>query len=269
MSRHPIGVFDSGLGGLTIVREIRRRLPSESIVYFGDIARLPYGIKSKEQIRLFSLQNTHFLLRHKVRAVVIACNSSSSAAYHYLKAHFRVPVVDVIEPAAAEAVERTQTGRIGVIGTSATIESGAYEKAILRKDPALKIFTASCPLFVPLVEEGWTDKEIVLRAAQVYLHRLKKQKVDVLILGCTHYPLLKSAIQRVIGKRVQLIDSIGPTVQKLASFLKRSEVSYPARRGRRRGELKVFVSDKPRNFIKLGERFLGERLNHVKVVRNL
>lgn len=261
---HPVGVFDSGLGGLTIVREIRRRLPHESIIYYGDIARLPYGIKSKEQIRLFSIQNTHFLLRHRVKAIVVACNSSSSAALPYLKNHFRVPIVDVIEPAAKAAVEKTKSGRIGVIGTSATIESRVYEKMLLRQNPSLRVFTAACPLFVPLVEEGWKNQDILLRVIRTYLVPLKQKRIDALILGCTHYPLLKKRIQSVMGPKVQLIDSVRPTVEKLASLLKSKGVIYAPPR---RGELKVYVSDKPRNFIHLGERFLGEKLQKVRIVR--
>jgi glutamate racemase len=263
-SRRPIGVFDSGLGGLTIVREIRRKLPSESIVYFGDLARLPYGTKSKEQILTFSIQNTLFLIKHKVKAVVIACNSSSSAAYHFLKRHFNLPVVDVIVPAAESAVEATRNNRVGVIATQATIDSGAYEKAVKSISSKVKIATGSCPLFVPLVEEGWLNGKVTEEIAHIYLDPLHKQKIDTLILGCTHYPLLRKALERVIDGRVKLVDSIVPTVQKLASILEKKGLRYPSAG---KGSLKIFVSDKPRNFISVGEKFLGEKLKHVEVVR--
>lgn len=260
----PIGVFDSGLGGLTIVREIRRLLPDENIVYFGDMARLPYGTKSREQILSFSIQNTLFLIRRKVKAVVIACNSSSSAAYSFLKSHFNLPILDVIVPAAESAASATRKGRIGVIATQATIESRAYEKALSRRAPEADIFTASCPLFVPLVEEGWLETPVTLEIAGIYLKPLRARGIDTLILGCTHYPMLRETIGNVMGPGVKLVDSITPTVEKLAFLLRRNGLSY---QGSRRAALKVFVSDSPRNFIRVGERFLGERLRHVQVVR--
>ena len=221
--------------------------------------------KSKEQILSFSIQNTLFLIRHKVKAVVIACNSSSSAAYLFLKRHFNLPIVDVIEPAVREAVRTTQTGRIGVIATQATIESRAYERGLKSVNSKVKVFTAACPLFVPLVEEGWLNGSITSRIIAFYLEPLKKKKIDTLILGCTHYPLLGKAISNAVGAQIRLVDSVIPTVQKLSSLLEGKQLSYPARR---RGELKIFVSDSPRNFVKVGERFLGEKLNHVEVVRD-
>ncbi len=261
----PIGVFDSGLGGLTVVREIRRRLPHESIVYFGDIARLPYGIKSKEQILSFSIQNTLFLLKKKVKALVVACNSSSSAAYPFLKNHFYLPVVDVIVPAAEAACRATRTGRVGVIATQATVESGAYERALKKIDRHLKLTAAACPLFLPLVEEGWLNGKITGKIIEQYLEPLKEKKIDTLILGCTHYPMLRHAIQKVVGKGVTLIDSALPTVEKLGVFLEKEELTNKSKNS---GRLQIFVSDLPRNFIKVGERFLGEKLHHVEVVRH-
>jgi glutamate racemase len=263
-ARRPVGVFDSGLGGLTIVREIRRKLPNEPIIYFGDLARLPYGTKSKEQILSFSIQNTLFLIKHKVKAVVIACNSSSSAAYTFLKRHFNLPIVDVIVPAAEAAVEATRNSKIGVIATAATIDSRAYEKAVQKLSPGTKIKTASCPLFVPLVEEGWLNGKITEEIAHVYLDPLHKQHIDTLILGCTHYPLLHKALERVVKGRVQLVDSVAPTVQKLASILEKKGLRYPSPG---KGTLKIYVSDRPRNFVSVGEKFLGEKLRHVEVVR--
>lgn len=260
----PIGVFDSGLGGLAIVREMRRAHPHETIVYFGDLARLPYGTKSKEQILRFSIQNTLFLIRHKVKALVIACNSSSSAACAFLKKNFNLPIVDVVEPAVREAVRTTQTGRIGVIATQATVESRAYEKGLQSANPKIKVFSAACPLFVPLVEEGWLNGSITSQIIEFYLAPLKKKKIDTLILGCTHYPLLEAALLNAVGSRIRLVDSAAPTVQKLSSILEEKQLSYPFPR---RGELKIFVSDSPRNFVRVGERFLGEKLNHVEVVR--
>ncbi|MBI3313302.1 MAG: glutamate racemase [Candidatus Omnitrophica bacterium] len=260
----PIGVFDSGLGGLTVVREMRRLLPSEAIIYFGDIARLPYGIKSKEQILSLSIQNTLFLLKHKIKALVVACNSSSSAAYAFLKSHFNLPVVDVIEPAARAAVQITRSGKIGIIATQSTVASGAYEKALKRLRPSIKVTQMACPLFVPLVEEGWIDGKITEDIVREYLKPLKRERFDTLILGCTHYPLLKNIIQRHVGAGIQLVDSALPTAEKLSSILEKNELCYHSPRN---GKLKIFVSDLPRNFVRIGERFLGEKLNDVKVVR--
>ncbi|MBN1688504.1 MAG: glutamate racemase [Candidatus Omnitrophica bacterium] len=269
VSRHskghrPIGVFDSGLGGLTVVREIRRRLPHETIVYYGDVARLPYGTKSPEQILRFSIQNTLFLLKHKVKALVIACNSSTSAAANFLRRHFNVPIVDVVQPAAEVACRSTRSGRIGVIATSATIGSRVYEKALKKRNPKVKVFGEACPLFVPLVEEGWLEGKITHDVLDAYLRKLKKKKIDVLILGCTHYPLLKKSIQKVMGSRVRLVDSMAPTVQQLAQLFDRRDLHAAKKQ---KGLLKIYVSDKPGNFVKVGESFLGEKMNFVEVVR--
>lgn len=262
----PIGVFDSGLGGLSVVREIRRYLPSESIVYFGDIARLPYGIKSREQILSYSIQNTLFLLKQRVKAVVIACNSSSSAAYRFLKRHFSLPVIDVIEPAVEKAAKIISKGkrRIGILATSSTVASKAYEKAISKRANSIEVLQLACPLFVPLVEEGWHQGSIVRDIVKFYLAPMKKFKPNALILGCTHYPLLRAAIQKEMGPRVTLIDSAKPTVEKLSSLLEENALSYV---NSRKGFLKLYVSDLPRNFIRIGEEFLGEKLHHIEVVR--
>lgn len=263
----PIGVFDSGLGGLTIVREMRRRLPGESIIYFGDMARLPYGTKSKEQILAYSIQNTLFLLKHKVKAIVVACNSSSSAAYRFLINHFNLPIIDVIEPAVDAALASTRTGRVGVIATQATIDSGAYSRSLEKKIKSAQIYQGSCPLFVPLVEEGWLEGKVTRDIAEIYLRPILKKNIDTLILGCTHYPLLREAIQGVAGKRVKLVDSISPTVQQLETVLEKNQMKNPAKENTREDALKIYVSDKPRNFIRVGEKFLGHKLHHVEVVR--
>jgi glutamate racemase len=264
-SCRPIGVFDSGLGGLTVVREIRRQLPEEAIIYFGDIAHLPYGTKSREQILRFSIQNTLFLLKHKVKAMVVACNSSASAASPFLRRHFNLPIVDVVEPVVDSALEATRSGRVGVIATQATVDSRIYERSLKKRNPKLKVFSCSCPLFVPLVEEGWLYGKITYEIAGHYLKEMKAKRIDVLILGCTHYPLLGKAIARVMGPSVRLVDSIAPTVKELISLLdiKQIRSSNPGE-----GELRIYVSDKPRNFIKVGEPFLGETLHHVEVVRS-
>lgn len=259
----PIGVFDSGLGGLTVAREIRNQLPQEHVIYYGDLARLPYGIKSKQQIIRFSCENTEFLLEHRVKALVVACNSSASASISVLKKRYPVTVVDVIEPAARRAVRFSFTKRIGIIGTQATIESGAYEKILKKLDPHIQIFPQACPLLVPLVEEGWINGKITSAVIRTYLNDFVRKKIDTLILGCTHYPLLHEAIQACLGPKVVLVDSAAPTVYHLQQRLSRLGLLSDRLE---RGKLQIFVSDLPRKFIATGERFLGCRLDHVKVV---
>ena len=263
-SEAPIGVFDSGLGGLTVVRELRKKLPHERIVYFGDIARLPYGIKSEKQIRDFSRENTEFLLRRNVKALVVACNSSSSAAFSFLKSHYHLPIVDVNRPAALTAAQATRTARIGVMATQATVHSKAYERAIRGIDGRIKVFSNACPLLVPFVEEGILGGKLVEMALERYLRPLAARRIDTLILGCTHYPMLRHAIQKVVGGRVQLIDSAPAAVRALKETLEdRGEISGAGGHGK----LDVFVSDLPNNFAAVGSRFLGEKLKDIKVVR--
>lgn len=260
----PIGVFDSGLGGLTVVRELRRRLPNERIVYFGDVARLPYGIKSEKQIRDFSLENTEFLLRSRIKALVVACHSSSSAAFSFLKARYSLPLVDVVSPAAWEAARLTSNRRIGVMATSATVSSRAYERAVARADKRISVFSKACPLLVPFVEEGMVSGHLIQMVLTRYLAPLLAHKIDTLILGCTHYPMLRRAIRRVVGQKVKLIDSAPATVRQLKQILQEQNILRRSARGK---PLQVFVSDLPRNFLLIGTRFLGEPLDNVKVVR--
>lgn len=265
IEERPIGVFDSGLGGLTIVRELKKNLPHEKIIYFGDIARLPYGIKSKQQIIEFSKQNSAFLSKQKIKALVVACNTSASVSLPTLRKNFKLPIVDVIGPAARRAVQLTQVGRIGVIGTTATVESKAYDKAIRRLSSKAKVFQVACPLFVPLVEEGWTQDGVAHDTIKKYLSPLVRANVDVLVLGCTHYPMLKGKIQQFMGPRVKIIDSALPTVNFLKDVLHCQGALAPSKG--KKGDLQIFVSDFPRNFIRIGERFLGQKMNSVKVVR--
>lgn len=266
MSTRPIGVFDSGLGGLTVLREIRRQLPRENLIYFGDIARLPYGIKSEEQILNFSIQNSLFLLKKQVKAIVIACNSSSSAAYRFLKQSFDVPVIDAITPVAEEAAEKTNCGKIGLIATQATVESRAYERALRSVNSKLQTVSYPCPLFVPLVEAGWLEDPITRQIVRRYLAPFKKHKIDTLILGCTHYPLLKSAIRREIGPKVVLVDSAKPMLKKLLWHLETKNLFSPKKN---KAEIQLYVSDLPRNFKAIGEKFLGEKIKSIQVVRQV
>jgi len=260
-----LGVFDSGLGGLTIVRHIQQVLPQESIVYFGDLAHLPYGTKSNEQIRCFSLNNTRFLLKRKVKAIVVACNSSASSAGKLLRSTFSLPIVDVIQPAAQDAVSRTKLGRIGVIATQATIDSGAYPQAIHGIRKTLKVFSKAAPLLVPLVEEGWLDHPLTRQILVHYLKDFLKKRIDVLILGCTHYPLLKPLVKHIVGSKIQVVDSVSPSVAQLKATLQTQNLLDEQKK--RIGKLQITLSDRPRNFIRIGSRFLGRKIKKVEVVR--
>ncbi len=215
----PIGVFDSGIGGLTVFREIMRQMPSERLIYFGDTARVPYGSKSKETVTRFSRQIVRFLLRQDVKAIAIACNTASAFALDALREECPVPLIGVIEPGAAAAVSATKNGRIGVIGTSATISSASYDRAIRERMPDAEIIGRSCPLFVPLVEEGLWEDPVTDEIARRYLRELSDRDIDTLILGCTHYPLIRGAVGRVAGAHVTLIDPAYETAKELRTLL--------------------------------------------------
>ena len=263
-TRQPIGVFDSGIGGLTVVKALREVLPSESIVYFGDTARVPYGTKSKSTIVKFSLENVEFLLRYGVKCIVIACNTSSSWALPTLRKYFKVPLVGVIRPGAVAAVRRTRNKRVGVIGTRATIQSRAYETAIHRLDPSVKVFSASCPLFVPLAEEGWLNGAISWRIAGAYLRDLQHRRIDTLILGCTHYPLLAPTIARVLGRGVTLVDSAKETAAEVQVVLEETRALRPNGMKPRH---RFFVTDEPDRFSELRRRFLGSLTGSIERAR--
>lgn len=259
-----IGVFDSGVGGLTVVKELIRQLPGENIVYFGDTARVPYGTKSKDTIIKFSVENVKFLLKFDVKLIVVACNTASSIALSSLMFHFKIPIVGVIRPGAKEAVRLTKNKRIGVIGTKTTIQSESYEDEIKRYDKSIKVISRSCPLFVPLVEEGLIRDSVTKEMAQRYLKPLKEAKVDTLILGCTHYPLLKCIIKDVMGSGVNLVDSAHQTAKEVRGLILEKGLANSSK-GIPRHDF--YVSDEPDNFIKIGRRFLGKALKHVERVK--
>ena len=262
MSDHrPIGVFDSGVGGLTVVSQMQKILQEEDIVYFGDTARVPYGTKSKETVTKFSVENVEFLMEKNVKLVVVACNTASSLALEFLKRCFRVPIIGVIAPGAKGAVHSTRNNRVGVIGTSATVASGAYERAIKKINPRIAVFPRSCPLFVPLVEEGWLNKQVTRDIALEYLAPFRAKKVDTLILGCTHYPLLRKVIQDIVGSSVLLVDSAKEVAKEARVILDSSGLLN--RRGRA-GKHSFFVSDEPGRFVKTAERFLRKRITCAK-----
>lgn len=254
VAKQPIGVFDSGIGGLTVVKALMRELPTESIVYFGDTARVPYGTKSKSTVVKFSLENVEFLLRFGVKCIVIACNTSSSWALPTLRKYFKVPIVGVIRPGAMAAVRTTRNKRIGIIGTTATIQSRAYETAIQRLNPSVQVFSQSCPLFVPLVEEGWLNGNISLDVAHHYLKPLMKSHIDTLILGCTHYPLLASTIQRSVGSKVNLVDSARQTALEVRKLLEAEKMLSKRKIPPR---YRCFVTDETSRFSLLSRKFLG------------
>lgn len=251
-----MGVFDSGIGGLTVVRELLRALPDEPIVYLGDTARVPYGNKSRETVVKFSTENVLFLLHHDVKLIIIACHTASSFALPFLERHFRRPILGVIEPGVETALEVSRSGRIGVIGTNATIGSKSYPNAFARHRRKVKVTQAACPLFVPLVEEGIVDDPLAREVARRYLKPLKAAKVDTVILGCTHYPLLEATIARVMGPKVRLIDSARQVALKARFILREQGLAAPPRKGAG-PSCRFFVTDEPRHFARLSRRFLG------------
>lgn len=261
-----IGVFDSGVGGLTVVKELIHQLPAEDIVYFGDTARVPYGIKSKETVIRFSIENMLFLLKHNVKLICVACNTVSSLALPVIKNYFKVPIVGVITPGAMKAVYATHNKQVGVIGTQSTIRSRAYEKEIKHLDPDIKITAAACPLFVPFAEEGFLDGKAITEVASHYLKPLKAAGVDTVILGCTHYPLLKPVIKKIMGRRVTLIDSAKEVALEVKEILSsEGQLNKITRRGRQ----KFYVSDNPEWFSRLARNFLGRDITDAVKVEHV
>lgn len=251
----PIGIFDSGVGGLTVAKKIFQLLPKEDVIYFGDTARYPYGPRSKEIVKKLSVQNMNFLLSQQVKLIVVACNTASALALDDLEGYQEVPMIGVIKPGASAAVKATRIGRIGVIGTLGTISSEAYQKAIHKIDPQKKVYSVACPLFVALAEEGYINKEATHLIAQTYLAPLIKRKVDTLVLGCTHYPLLKKVISKTMGKEVKLIDSAEETAVEVERVLTEKGL---LKRINKIPFRKFYVSDIPDRFVEVGERFLSE-----------
>lgn len=261
---HPIGVFDSGVGGLTVVRALMARLPSESIIYFGDTARVPYGVKSVDTIALYACQIAQFLLQHEVKLLIVACNTMAAVAHEAIAELSPVPVLDVIDAGARSAVAVTRNKRVGVIGTPATINSGAYNRAIHRFDPEVRIFSRTCPLFVPLVEEGWWEHRATHLIAAEYLKPMLDNDLDTLVLGCTHYPLLKPLLQEIVGDQIRLVDSAWAMAGQTAAMLEFENLNNPQNRP---PEHHYYVTDVPYRFQAIGEAFLGRNLAEVQVVK--
>lgn len=259
----PIGIFDSGIGGLTVLKEICRKLPHESTVYLGDTARVPYGIRSPETVTRYSLENTRFLFSKEVKMIVVACNTASSVSLEAIRSSVPVPFVGVIEPGAKAAAAATENRKIGVIGTEATIKSNSYARAIMNIDNSIEVFGIACPLFVPLVEEGWTEGKVAELIAQEYLQEIKRKGIDTLVLGCTHYPLLKGILAAVMGENVKLIDSAIETALEIETTLRNLSLLNTSGGA---GIREFFVTDSPEKFKTIGERFLGEPIQHIKKI---
>ena len=261
---NPIGVFDSGIGGLTVARALIERLPLENIIYFGDTARVPYGVKSPETISRYATQITEFLLQEKVKVLIVACNTMAAVAYGAIKDLSSVPTLDVVDAGARSAVAETHNKYVGVIGTPATINSNAYVKAIKEYDPEITVFSQPCPLFVPLVEEGWLDHQVTRLTAQEYLRPVVAQNIDTLVLGCTHYPLLKPLLREVLGDQITLVDSARTIARETEELLRKNSVQNIQEKP---PEYRFYVTDVPLRFKEIGEHFLGTTLSNVTVVK--
>lgn len=263
-SLHAIGMFDSGLGGLTVMREIINLLPKEPIIYLGDTARIPYGSKSQETIIRYSIENAIFLMEKNIKLMIVACNTATAYSLDRLKKIFNIPVIGVIQPGVKRALKVTKNHKIAILGTKGTIDSGCYQNEILFHQPNAQLFPISCPLFVPLVEEHFIDHPISEMVIKEYLAPLKGSGIDTLLLGCTHYPMLCEAIQREVGQDVTIVDSATTCAEEVAALLKmqRLEVSpstnFPIHQ--------FFVSDDPKKFQRQGEAFLGMPIPHVDVI---
>lgn len=258
----PIGVFDSGIGGLTVVSALRAVLPNESIFYLGDTARVPYGGKSAATVQRYSLEIAAMLLGENAKSVVVACNTASALALAQLEQTLPVPVTGVILPGAQAAVAKTRTGHVGVIGTRATIKSGAYEKALRGLNPDVRVTARACPLLVPLIEEGWLQSSITDEIIMQYLEPLLEDRIDTLVLGCTHYPLLRGAIERLLGGEVALVDSAENCANAVRELLLREDLCAPATES---GRLHVTLTDPPDNFLRVAREALHLDLGGVEV----
>lgn len=286
MNDKPIGVFDSGIGGLTVLKEMIGALPNEGTLYLGDTARVPYGIRSAETVKRYSLEMADFLVEKGIKLLVVACNTASAFALTAMRQRYDVPVIGVIEPGARKAVKATKSRRIGIIGTEGTIRSNSYVKAInalcgdkpiVIKEHGVKhfdryfeiglddltIFTKACPLFVPLVEEDWASNDVAVLTAEHYLEGLKKEPIDTLVLGCTHYPLLKGVISKVMGDGIVLVDSAVETVTEVGDALRRDRAE---RVSSERPARMFYVTDSPERFKRVGERFLGQGIDKIEKI---
>lgn len=261
-NNNPIGIFDSGFGGLTVMSAINKVLPSENLIYFGDTAHIPYGTKSQNAILKFSKEITSFLIKNRVKLIVVACNTASALALPVLEKTLKVPIIGVIAPGARAAIDASKNFRIGIIGTEGTIGSKSYPKAINKLAKA-KIYQQACPLLVPLVEEGWIDEEITDRTVKKYIKPLLAKKIDTLVLGCTHYPLLRKTLERNLDKNIILVDSATSTALEVKRILDKKSL-LASKNGKK--YLKFYVSDNPEKFKKIGRRFFSKNITTIKKI---
>ncbi len=263
MDNRPIGIFDSGVGGLTVVKEVMKQLPNESIIYFGDTARVPYGSKSKETVTKFSAQIIRFLKEQDVKAIIIACNTANSNSIEALRQTFQdIPIVGVVEPGAYMAVQTTRNCKVGVIGTEATIASEKYPQLLKKHNPHIEVYTKACPLFVPLVEEGWTTHHVTKEIISEYLQPLVAEQIDTLILGCTHYPMLAEAITSVIGTDIILINPAQEAAERMCKLLDKTQTAA----GEGYTDYRFYVSDHPTRMENMASLFLGHEVEEVHKV---
>ncbi len=262
MDNRPIGIFDSGIGGLTVLKEIAEQLPYEDIIYFGDTARVPYGTRSRETIIKYSFQCINFLMSKNIKLVVIACNTATASALEQVSKHFDIPIIGVVMPGVLSAVETTQNGKIGIIGTTSTVNSGAYQESIRQIDEKAEVIGVACPLFVPIVEDGWQDTEVARLTAEKYLMELKEHEIDTLVLGCTHYPILKYTISKVMSD-VQLINPAFETAKQVKELVEKKELLTEERE---RPKRQFYVSDDPEKFRRIGGNILNKNIMHVEKI---
>ncbi len=262
MENKPIGIFDSGIGGLTVLKEVNKILPHEDLIYLGDTARVPYGIRSPETVIKYSLQCAEFLYKKGIKLLIVACNTSSSISLDTLKKNFHIPIIGVIEPGAKSALKVTKNNRIGIIGTEATVQSGAYPKIIKSFNPQVMVISKACPLFVPLVEEGITEGNIADLVIERYLKEIKETKIDTLILGCTHYPLLKKAIKKYLNE-INLVDSAEAVARDVKKLLKEKGLLNSQKA---EGKKIFYVTDSPERFKKIGEMFLNFNIENMSKI---
>ena len=263
MSNRPIGIFDSGLGGLTVFNEIIKILPNENIVYFGDTARVPYGSRSKETVAKYTFQTINFLISKNVKSIVIACNTATAMALKEAQEKYNIPIIGVIEAGARAAASCTSNKIVGVIGTQGTINSKAYNLEVGKLDKDIVIIDKACPLFAPIVEEGWANTDIAFLAAKKYLYELKDKNIDSLVLGCTHYPLLKGAISEVMGNDIKLVNPAEETAKDLNNILERDNIF---KNDGKYGIYEYYVSGIPENFANIAKEFINQELEYVKNV---
>lgn len=259
-----IGIFDSGIGGLTVVKEIIKHLPDENIIYLGDTARVPYGTKSEQTVIRYAESNSRFLVSRGIKLLIVACNTASAYAIKALESHLEVPVIGVIRPGAKKAFMATRNGKIGVIGTPSTIKSNAYCNELKALDPKVSVYTKACPLFVPLAEEGWFNNNISRSVATEYLSELKNSGIDTLILGCTHYPILKETIASVMGEDVTLVDSAEEISREVLSVFEKNGTFKRRKNGNSKRE--YYLTDDSETFLSTANNFLGEKIDNIKVV---